>query len=642
MRSLLRSAALAVVLTLPCVAGAVVFRVDAGARPGGSGSWWRPFRTLAEARDAIRAGRASGAITTNEPVTVKIAAGEYRLDETFLLDRRDGGSADASIVYRGAGADRTFITGALRLPPVASRAEASGLVRVPVANLRCAAFSVDASGVPSAPWLYADERPFVLARWPNEGWATFTNAVDNGLAITNSPDPAFRVRHPGAFVFAGTRPAGWDFAAGVWLTGYWTHDWDCRTLRAAAYDATNRVIRLAEVSPYGVGVKTWGNKFRRFRSVNVRSELDVPGEWYLDRGTGTVEFIQPPTKSDPRHVVYRLAVLTGPLVTVKGARSIVFKDISFGWTHGDGVRFAETEDCALIRCRIFDCARTGVFVLGRRNVVRGCHLFHIGTCGISLAGGDRRLLVAGSNVVEDCEISDFARFQRTYAPGVAVSGCGQVVRHCFIHDAPHCAILYNGNEHLIESNEVCRVVTETGDAGAFYTGRDWASQGNVVRWNFIHDLGGSDVPSDMTMGVYLDDCDCGDTIVSNRFLRAGRAIMVGGGRSNTVVGNRVEDCAIGLHVDARGMTWPQWNDPKHGWGLEAAALALGYTNALWAARYPDLARIMSDSPREPLHNLIVSNSFIRCARAYDLDANVKKLIAAGLLDVSSNTVITVR
>ena len=63
-------------------------------------------------------------------------------------------------------------------------------------------------------------------------------------------------------------------------------------------------------------------------------------------------------------------------------------------------------------------------------------------------------------------------------------------------------MLYGGNEHLFELNEVYRVVMETGDAGAFYTGRDWTTQGNVLRHNFIHDLGGGDAKHVNTMGVY--------------------------------------------------------------------------------------------------------------------------------------------
>jgi hypothetical protein len=52
-----------------------------------------------------------------------------------------------------------------------------------------------------------------------------------------------------------------------------------------------------------------------------------------------------------------------------------------------------------------------------------------------------------------------------------------------------------------------------GDVGVFYTGRDWASQGNVVRWNYIHDV--AENHGFGSQAFYLDDCDCGDVVMGN-------------------------------------------------------------------------------------------------------------------------------
>ncbi len=180
---------------------------------------------------------------------------------------------------------------------------------------------------------------------------------------------------------------------------------------------------------------------------------------------------------------------------------------------------------------------------------------------------------------------------------------------------------------------------ETGDSGAFYTGRDWTSQGNRLRQNYIHHLGSGDEEHVNTMGVYLDDCDSGDTIEENIFYKAGRAIMIGGGRDNAVINNLVIDCPIGLHIDARGMTWKQWNNPEYpGWNMEEKAEKLNYKNPPWNTRYPSLAKIMSDSPREPLHNRIVRNVFIDSKKqVLSFNDSVKKL--TGKLDIADNLAI---
>jgi hypothetical protein len=260
--------------------------------------------------------------------------------------------------------------------------------------------------------------------------------------------------------------------------------------------------------------------------------------------------------------------------------------------------------------------------------VRSCDLFHLGRGGISLGGGDRKSLTPAKNLAENNHIHHFGIFQRTYAPGIGVHGCGQIARNNRIHDAPHNAVLYGGNEHLLERNEVYRVVMETGDAGAFYSGRDWTSQGNVLRHNYIHDLGGGHAEHVNTMGIYLDDCDCGDTLVGNVFYRAGRAIMIGGGRDNPVLNNLVVDCPIGLHIDSRGMTWKQWNNPADSsWSLEAKAQQFNYTQPPWSTKYPRLAAIMNEEPREPLGNTIRRNVFVDCTKQVcSFDGNVQKLL----------------
>jgi hypothetical protein len=232
------------------------------------------------------------------------------------------------------------------------------------------------------------------------------------------------------------------------------------------------------------------------------------------------------------------------------------------------------------------------------------------------------------NVAENNHIHHFGIFQRTYAPGIGASGCGQIARNNCIHDAPHNAVLYGGNEHLFERNEVYRVVMETGDAGAFYSGRDWTSRGNILRNNYIHDLGSGNAEHVNTMGIYLDDCDCGDALEGNVFYRAGRALMIGGGRDNPVLNNLVIDCPIGLHIDARGMTWKQWNNPAYpSWQLEAKAQRLNYAQPPWSAKYPRLAAIMNEEPRQPLGNTIRRNVFVDCTKQVcSFDGNVRKLL----------------
>jgi hypothetical protein len=641
----------AVMATSVCAARDIYVSADAAS--GGDGGQRTPFHTLTEARDFIR-----NRPNSNDAVTVHIGSGVYRLDGTFELTAEDGGSAEGPVTWRAEQFGQARIHGGITLSanafqPVAdesvrSRLDESVRDQVRVFDLSSAVpgefegFRTAFRGAPVGPWLYVDGQRMTLARWPNadadeSGWASFSRAIDTGLPEPESADAARHKTRPGAFEFDDPRPAHWNLDEGVWLQGYWTHDWSDEVIRVAAYDPQRRAIALAAPHHYGIKGKTWGAAKRRFFALNALEELDAPGEWYLDRKRKRLYYYP---GGEPQDASIVLATLNQPLLKITGARHLTIEGLAFEYGHSDGIVLQETQHVQIVGCVIANLAGGGVSVSGSHNIVQSCDLYNLGTKGISLNGGDRRSLTLAGNQAVNNHIHHYALFQRTYAPGIGVGGCGQIVRHNCIHDAPHNAVLYGGNEHLFELNEVYRVVMETGDAGAFYTGRDWTSQGNVLRHNYIHDLGGGEASHVNTMGVYLDDCDCGDTVQGNVFYRAGRAIMIGGGRDNPVLNNLVIDCPIGLHIDARGMTWPQWNNPNEaGWQLDAKARAMNYRNPPWSERYPHLAAIMDDFPREPLYNPIRRNVFVDCTKQVcSFDSNVKKLIDK--LEIADNLVVS--
>jgi len=595
------------------------------------------LKTPEDVRLFIRAERNAGRIHEGEKVVVELQSGDYQLEGGFSLAAPDSGSTNAPVVWRARAGGRVRFVGGKRMPQKAFSqvtgndglngmqemvrdkvlvADVSSLLPGRVEELAPVWF-----GVHEAPLLFVGGKPMTLARWPNRGWTSFTNATDHG----RKPQ-----LHAGAFSYDNPRVTRWDFARGVWFNGYWTHDWDNRSVRAASYDAATHEVRLAAAVPYGLANFPWGHKHRRFFAFNLLEELDDPGEWYLDRRRKRL-YLYPPDTAEWKSgsVDVFLTPRNKPILKLDaGTRHVVFEGITFSHSYSTLVIAKGVDDVVFRDCTFTSGANGGLDIKGNNCEIRGCEFSFLGSFGAMLDGGDRRTLTHSNNEFVDNDIHDFAIMQRVYAPGVGVSGCGNNIRRNRIHDAPHCAVLYGGNDNLFEFNDVHHVLMETGDAGAFYTGRDWTTMGNVLRYNFVHELGAGQYGyKDDTMGFYFDDCDCGNEVYGNIFWRVSRGIMVGGGRENPIRNNVFAECNTGMSIDSRGMTWKQWNKDVGNWWLEGKAEALHYKEEPWRSRYPRLANIMNDSPREPLYNPVETNVFIDCRRQIvELDGMIYKKV----------------
>ena len=656
---------------------AAEYHVSTTGKAAATGTANDPFDSLESARDAIRLARREGTFKPDESVTVHVASGNYFLNSSFDLGREDSGSENAPIVYRSAKPFEAKLIGGIAVPvsawkpvddpEILKRLDKSVHRNVFVADLTSLNIPAmkewgnEFRGRPNAPpELFFDDRPMTVARWPNDGWVSFKTAIDSGMPHDEKTEESTRNavqkaritfahpavdttrRHGGAFLYDeesltlrdAERFARWNVADGIWLCGYWVHDWAEQVLKVADIDTKQKILFLRGVHGYGIGGTSWSDfNERRYCVMNVLEELDSPGEWFLDRKANRLYFY-PPKSIDGAAVV--LSTLEQPLISLRNVEHVQFQGFSLGPTFGHGMVVQGGTNNAVLGCRIANTGQDGVQLNGgTMNRVQSCDVENTGSTGIAVNGGDRKTLTPAGNTAENNHIHHFGRLSRTYAGAVSLQGVGNIVRNNKMHDGPHLAVAYGGNENRIERNEIYDVLLETSDAGALYTGRDWTTQGNVITENFFHDLGVPDVNG--TMAVYLDDCDSGDTIERNVFYRAKRAVFIGGGRDNIVRSNLFIECFQGIHLDARGMTWRQWNTPTDGWNLEEKAEALNYKNPPWSTRYPKLAVMMSNMPKAPLGCVFTNNVMIDCEEWADFDGNVLKLLEQS--DIEDNIVV---
>ncbi len=445
---------------------------------------------------------------------------------------------------------------------------------------------------PSALELFFDGRPMTLAGWPNDGWIETTSvpAGPNG----------------GKFGYDGDRPSRWRKSDDIWVHGYWTWPWADSYEHVKSIDTQARVIETHP--PHGV----YGyQEHKRFRFLNVLEELDSPGEYYLDRDSGMLYFWPPDRKESGRAIV---SLIREPMIELAGASYVTFRGFTIEACRGTAIEINGGTHNLIAGCTLRNIGNLAVSIGGgTANGVIGCDIYETGDGGVNLSGGDRATLTPAGNFVENCDIHDFSRWVRTYRPAVLISGVGNRVAHCHLYNAPHTAILLRGNDNTIEFNDIHDMCRETGDAGAFYMGRDWTMRGNIVRYNYFHHLGGfndkfSKHNFSDTMAVYLDDWASGTRVYGNLFYKANRAVMIGGGRDNTVQNNIFVDCRISVHVDARGIakwTASYWDGTNN--TMFDRLKAVNGTKPPYSTRYPQLANILEDEPRLPKGNSITRN-----------------------------------
>jgi len=562
-----------------------------------------PFASLERARDEIRKRKQDGGLPAG-PVTVHLRGGRYPLGKPFELIALDSGTQTSPITYRAYADEQVRLIGGREIanfklvtdPAILERLDAPARGKVYQADLKALGIKDfgEVARLGKRLELFFQDRPMTLSRWPNEG---FVRIVD--LAGDQPHDIRGRKGNKvGKFTYAGDRPKRWKAEADIWLCGYWFWDWASAFQKVASIDTSQRVI--STVPPYhGYGYRAG----QRFYALNLLAELDRPGEWYLDRDSGVLYFWPP----EPIESAKAFVSEAGTMISMQDVSHVTIRGLTIEMNRGTAVRIQGGSNNRIAGCTLRNIGGKAVTISGgTRNGVLGCDIHDTADGGISLRGGDRKELTPCGHYAVNNHIHHYNRSNMTYRTAVSLSGVGIRLTHNLIHDASHMAIGLSGNDHLIEFNEVHTVCMETDDAGAFYMGRDWTWRGNVVRYNYFHHIGRFKSHVGV-QAVYLDDWASGTTVFGNVFYKAGRAILVGGGRNNTVENNIFVDCTPAVHVDSRGLGWAKDYFDNTNNTLTQRLAEVPYKQPPWSTRYPELLTLYDDEPALAKYNVVTHN-----------------------------------
>lgn len=587
-----------------------------------------PFATLERAKQEVKKIKN---VQSNDKskITVLIKTGFYSIKDTFRLGAEDSGTDSAPVVWSAfPGEEVHFIGGRIikgfkpatgsdiigRLTP-----EAAG--KVLVTDLKAQKIT-DYGSIKNKGWakgslgmeLFFNGAPMIIARYPNESpeeavrWLKIADVPQAGDKLLNPGlerdkryDGVPAGRNYGKIKYDGNRPEKWKQSDDIWMHGYWTWDWADTYQHVKKIDTATKEVYIDDPQcEYGY------TKNQRYCFLNIFEELDSPGEWYLDRQAGKLYF-WPPSPIEKGEAF--VSMLDSLMISVKDASYISIENIIFEGSRGSAVKISGGTGNIIAGCKIRNMGNDAIIIDGgTNNGVVSCDIYNVEN-GISLSGGDRKTLTPGGNYAVNNDIHNYSRINKTLRPAILINGVGNRIAHNLIHDAPHMGVLFNGNENILEYNEVHDIALETGDVGAFYIGRDWTQRGNIVRYNYFHNLLGPGLYG--VMAVYLDDWSSATTIYGNIFYKAGRAAFVGGGRDNTIENNVFIECAPSTHVDARGLSWAKYyfdkTLPDYTNTMFDRMDAMNYLKPPFSEKYPELLKLYSDNPDVPKNNRIIRN-----------------------------------
>ena len=556
-----------------------------------------PFATLEKARDAVRAAFKA----QPKAYAVQVRGGTYELKSTLKFTDADSGKEGARITWQAMKGEEVCLSGGRFLnswkvvddPEILKRLPEASRGKVIQIDLKAEGIEDYGSPKGGGLELFFDGEPMQISRYPNEGFLKIVS-VD-----VNEPKDVRGTKgdQVGNFQFEDEHLLTWDAEKDPWVHGYWFWDWSEERHPIAEIIKETKTLKVQPpYHSYGYRKGQW------FYAFNLLSEIDVPGEYYLDRETGILYFYPP--KAITKNSM--AASMIGTIVESAGANYVTFQNFTLEFCRNTAISAYGSHDL-LVGLTVRNVCGGGISAGGTHQTVYGCHLFNLGKSGISLNGGDRKILAPSGNLVSNNEIHAYGRIQRVYAPGISVNGVGNVASHNKIYDAPHMGMGFSGNENVIEFNELFNVCYESNDAGAIYTGRNWTMRGNVLRNNFLHDIQGFENRG--CVGIYLDDQFSSAEMSGNIFVNVRRATMIGGGRDSQIVNNIFINCQPCVHLDARGLGWQKEMTERWVKELEEKGTNCGINimEPPYSTRYPELTTILTQNPGTPCGNVIARN-----------------------------------
>lgn len=602
-----------------------------------------PFKTIEGAQKAIRNLKS----TTGLPkggITVQIRGGDYYyLNSSVTFNEEDSGTKECPIIYKRYNDEKVSFNGGVHIDlskatPVSDKKLLERFVNKdaipnirqinlknqgydlrPIAGTTYGNKDVNALALRNmSPLLIMDDEPLYLSRYPNKMTDGYHDYLKTGAVVTQGGGMESAV-----FKYQEDRPSKWDTNQDIWIYG-WLQNEYTESQASVIVDAEEKTVTTTSFISTG-GCKT----DKRFYFENVFEELDTKNEYYYDYDKGILYFCID-SKNPPKDL--ELAYSDVPLMKFNHASYITISGIDIKNTNNDGIILIGGSDITIAYSEIKNIAGNGIGnysedeqimwhyqpytkdkpLACQRLYIVSNDIFNIGMSAVRDTSGNRYTLQSGELRIENNKIHNFSLLDRAYMQGISLNATvGARVAYNEIYDAPHFAISGTYAETLIEFNNIYDVQKDTGDASFIYAGGRIDMPGNVVRYNYLHDMPRHKSLSSAywAYGIYIDNAHDGFEIYGNIIDGARYAIFINGGAHNTVANNVTINCDTSIYYSE--------------FELQRAA---GHKNAtvdnfiwdivknepLWLERYPSYKHTLSEDvdDRLPWGAVVKNNAIV--------------------------------
>ncbi len=522
-----------------------------GSDETGDGSKSNPYATVEKAQSVIRTMKAEGKLPSGG-LTVSIMAGEYRLSEGLVFTEEDSGNEYCPITYAAYGDGEVVFKGTVKLNASDFTSVGDDIKEILPDSSKDKVLMIDLSkygitkdqltlyffenrneasyyGYPVGyrnVELYIDRAGYDLARYPNEGeeWLITRDivskgerGVSGGILKINQSDLE--------------RVKNWHSLDNVCAMGTFMLDYNVTTTPVSFdFDNTTMILLGSRADSEGRAGSGGGNTYFFY---NVLDELDIPGEWYIDR-ENCVMYVYPKVELADAEIEL-LVDFSHDLLKGENCSNVNFKGLIFIGSQAGGILWGGGSDCMFDTCKVYGVAKIGIDIYdGFRDTIYNCEVHYVGSNGIKVAGGVKETLTFGEHLIENCYVTHWAMYKRSYCGAINCSHWGNYVRHCEAAYSSASA-LQGGGFSIIEYNLFHDCASYVNDT-AQYNGSSLTRWTTAFRYNIFYNIGENKYWG--ANGLFFDDGMCGQTAYGNLFVNmTGQGVSYGGGFANNLVGN---------------------------------------------------------------------------------------------------------